>query len=79
MDGIKVCYKKVVELFKYVGPCYNYNDWMQIVRYKKSMHRYALSTNYIQWKENNHSKKFAMYIDGRPKAIGNVASFINST
>ena len=35
MDGIKVCYNKVVELFKYVGPCYNYNDWMQIVRYKK--------------------------------------------
>ena len=31
MDGIKVCYKKVVEFFKYVGPCHNYNDWMQIV------------------------------------------------
>lgn len=31
MDGIKVCYNKVVKLFKYVGPCYNYNDWMWIV------------------------------------------------
>ena len=45
---------------------------------KKSMHRYALSANYIQWKENDHSKRFAMYIDGRPKAIGNVVGFINS-
>ena len=24
MDGIKVSYKKVVELMEYVGPCYNY-------------------------------------------------------
>ena len=31
MDAIKVCYNKVVELLKCVSPCYNYNDWMQIV------------------------------------------------
>ena len=48
MDGIKVCYNKVFKLFKYVGPCYNYNDWMRIVWYIKSMHRYALLANYIQ-------------------------------
>ena len=28
MDGIKVSYKKVVQLMEYVGPCYNYNNWM---------------------------------------------------
>ena len=42
------------------------------------MHRYALSTNYIQWKENDQSKIFSMYIDGRPKATGNIVGFINS-
>ena len=26
IDGIKVSYKKVVELMEYVGPCYNYNN-----------------------------------------------------
>ena len=46
---------------------------------KKSMHRYALSTNYIQWKENDQTKRFSMYIDGRPKATGNNVSFINIT
>ena len=43
------------------------------------MRRYALSTNYIEWKENDQSKKIAMYIDGRPKATGNIVGFINST
>ena len=32
MDGTKVSYKKVVELMDYVAPCYNYNNWMQIVQ-----------------------------------------------
>ena len=43
------------------------------------MCRYALSTNYLQWKENDHSKRLDVYIDGRPKEIGNIANFINST
>ena len=43
------------------------------------MRRYALSANYIQRKENDQSKRFAMYIDGRPKETGNIAGFINST
>ena len=46
---------------------------------KKSMCRYALSANYIQWKENDQSKKKSMYIDGRLKETGNIAGFINST
>ena len=46
---------------------------------KKSMRRYALSANYIQLKENDQSKIFSMYIDGRPKATGNIVGFINST
>ena len=56
-------------------------QWLDVdfFLYIKSMHRYALSANYIQWKENDHSKIFAMYIDGRPKEIGNISSFINST
>ena len=64
---------------EYVGPCYNYNNWMQIVQYKKIMHRYALSPNYIQCKENDQSKMFVMYIDGRPKGKGNIIGFINSS
>ena len=60
MDGIKVSYNKVVELVRYVGPCYNYKNWMRIVQYKKSMHRYALSANYLQWKENDQSKRLAV-------------------
>ena len=43
------------------------------------MRRYALSTNYIQQKENDQSKIFSMYIDGRPKATSNIEGFINST
>ena len=42
------------------------------------MRRYELSTNYIQQKENDQSKRLVVYIDGRPKEIGNIASFINS-
>ena len=43
------------------------------------MRRYALSANYIQQQDNNQSKSVAIYIDGRPKATGNIAGFINST
>ena len=43
------------------------------------MCRYALSTNYLQWKENDQSKRLVVYIDGRPKEIGNIVGFINST
>lgn len=43
------------------------------------MHRYALSTNYIQQKDNDQSKWVVVYIDGRPKEIGNIVGFINST
>ena len=50
MDGIKVSYNKVVELMEFVGPSYDYSSWMQIVRYKKFMCRYALMENYIQQK-----------------------------
>jgi hypothetical protein len=35
--------------------------------------------NYIQLKDNNHNKGATMYIDGRPKASGNIAGLINST
>lgn len=35
MDNIKVCYNRVAKLMEFVGPCYNYNNWMQIVKYKK--------------------------------------------
>ena len=33
IDGIRVSYNKVVKLVELVGPCYNYNNWMQIVQY----------------------------------------------
>ena len=28
MDGIKFSYEICTELMEYVGPCYNYRDWM---------------------------------------------------
>jgi hypothetical protein len=37
MDGIIVKYNTVTELMDYVGLCYNYNDWMRLVRYIRSM------------------------------------------
>ena len=52
---------------------------MCIVQYIKSMCRYALSKNYLQWKENDQSKRLVVYINGRKKAIVNIANFINST
>ena len=33
MDGIKVGYGRCTELMEYVGPCYNYSDWMHLVQY----------------------------------------------
>jgi hypothetical protein len=44
-----------------------------------SMWRYAVTANYIQLKDNDHNKGAMMYIDGRPKASGNIAGLINST
>ena len=64
---------------KYVGPCYKYNDWMRLVQYTRSMHRYGLSVNYIQLKYKAQNKRAMMYMDGRPKTTGNNAGFINST
>jgi hypothetical protein len=43
------------------------------------MWRYGFPTNYIQLLDNNQNKGETMYIDGRTKAIGNIAGFINST
>jgi SET domain-containing protein len=79
MDDIKVKYGRLVELFEYAGPCYTYGVWLRLVQYMPSMRRYTLATNYIQLKDNNKNKGENMYIDGRPKASGNIASFINST
>ena len=44
-----------------------------------SMRRYALAANYIHLKDNNKNKGATVYIDGRPKASGNIAGLINST
>jgi hypothetical protein len=79
MDGIKVGYKRCTELMEYVRPCYNYRDWMWLVQYTCSMCIYRVSANYLQLKDNNQNKGLSMYIDGRPKASGNIAGFINST
>jgi hypothetical protein len=38
-----------------------------------------LATNYIHLKDNNKNKGATIYIDGRPKEMGNIAAFINST
>ena len=48
MDDIRVGYSRCIELMEYVGPCYNYSDWMHLVQYTRSMRRYGLSSNYIQ-------------------------------
>jgi hypothetical protein len=79
MDGIIVKYNTVTELMDYVGPCYNYNDWMQLVQYMRSMRRYELAANYIQLINKDKNKGANIYIDGRPKASGNIAGFINNT
>jgi hypothetical protein len=79
MDGIIVKYNIVTELMDYVGPCYNYNDWMRLVWYMQSMWRYALSANCIQLINKDKNKRVTIYIDGRPKPSGNIVGFINST
>ena len=72
MDDIKVGYSRCTELMEYVGPCYNYSDWMRLVRY-------GLLENYIQLKDKVQNKGAMMYMDGRPKKTGTIAGFINST
>jgi hypothetical protein len=67
MDGIIVKYNTVTELMDYAGPCYNYSDWMWLVRYMRSMQRYALAANYIQLINKDKNKGATIYIDGRPK------------
>ena len=52
---------------------------MLLVQYTQSMCRYRLFANYLQLKDNDQNKGATMYIDGRPKATGNIAWFINST
>jgi hypothetical protein len=79
MDGIIVKYNTVTELMDYVRPCYNYNNWMQLVQYMRSIQRYALAANYIQLINKDKNKGANVYIDGRPKASGNIAGFINNT
>ena len=64
---------------EYVGSEYKYNDWLLLVWYTWSMHRYIVALNYIQLLENNMNKGATMYIDGRPKASRNITWFINST
>ena len=43
------------------------------------MRRYGVAANYIQVKDNDKNKGVSMYIDGRPKATGDITGFINST
>ena len=79
MDGIKVGYNRYTKLMEYVRPCYKYKYWMCLVQYIRSMHIYGLSRKYLQLKDKHQSKGAMLYIDGRPKAIGNIEGFINST
>jgi hypothetical protein len=43
------------------------------------MRRYPLATNYIQLINKDKNKGVTIYIDGSPKASGNIAGFINNT
>ena len=79
MDGIKVGYSRCIELMEYVGPYYNYSDWMCLVQYTRSMSRYGLSANYIQLEDKAQNKAAPMYMDRRPKTTNNIAGFINNT
>ena len=40
---------------------------------------YRVVANYCQLLDNNLNKGETVYIDGRPKASGNITGFINST
>ena len=64
---------------EYVKPLYKYNNGLILVQYTRSMRRYKVAANYVQLAEHNKNKGATMYIDGRPKASGNVVGFINST
>ena len=70
MDDIKVGYIRCTELMEYVGPYYNYIDWMRLVQYTRSMRRYGLSANCIQLKNKAENKGATLYMDGRPKTTG---------
>lgn len=78
-DDIKVCYRGLIELMEYERICYNYNGWVQLVQYTKSMCRYGVDTNYIQLKDNNQNKGTTTYIGGRPKEARNIVVFITCT
>jgi hypothetical protein len=79
MDRIIVKYNTLTELMDYVELCYNYNDWMRLVRYMRSMQRYELVANYIQLINKDKNKGETIYIDGRPKASNNIIGLINNT
>ena len=78
MDGIKVCDGGLIKWMEYARPCYKYIDWIQLVKYTKSIQRYGVAKNYIQLKDNDHNKGQSMYIEGKPKATRNIAWFINN-
>ena len=78
MDDLKVGHNRFTELREYVGPSYNYNDWMRLVQYTQSMCRYGLLQNYIQLKDKDQNKWETLYINGRQKITENIAGFINS-
>jgi hypothetical protein len=42
----------------------------------RSMQRCKVSANYIQLVDKNQNKGATMYIDGRPKATGNIAGLL---
>ena len=79
MDGIMVKYGTETELMEYVGLGYKYNDWLLLVRYTRSMRTFRAAANYCQLLDNKMNKGAIVYIDGRPKASGNIVGFINST
>ena len=56
MNGINVKYDDVIELMEYVGPRYNYGNWIRLVQYMPSTRRYVVSTNYIELEETNKKK-----------------------
>ena len=43
------------------------------------MRRYGLSVNYLQLKDKDQNKGATLYINERPKSIGNIEGFINNT
>ena len=54
---------------EYVGPSYNYSDWMRLVQYTRSMRRYGLLANYIQLKDKAQNKGATLYMDGQKKLV----------